>query len=233
MTDNDFQRAVTDHWDPIVDAAHIGVTPMRRAPIPSPCNEALAELLVAAEAALGSDLDAVRVSVARAAALLQASQERQPAEARSVSRGGLAAWQAKRVAAYVDANFATTIRADDLAAVARLSTSHFFRAFHDTFGETPFTYVARRRMRHAQELMLHSGESLAEIALACGLCDQAHFTRVFRRIVGMTPRAWRRQFATEPAGSSGVDLHRRRPLRAHLSSSSTARGGHPPVQGHA
>jgi AraC-like DNA-binding protein len=44
----------------------------------------------------------------------------------------------------------------------------------------------------AQSLMLTSREPLCEIALRCGLYDQPHFTRVFRRIVGETPNAWRR-----------------------------------------
>ena len=49
------------------------------------------------------------------------------------------------------------------------------------------------------DLMLRSGERLSQIALNCGHCDQSHFTRVFRRKVGMSPRAWRRQFATNGA----------------------------------
>ena len=86
------------------------------------------------------------------------------------------------------------IRTNDLAEVAQLSVSHFTRAFKETFGETPIGYVSRRRMLYAQDLMLKSGERLAQIALTCGHCDQSHFTRVFRRKVGMSPRAWRRQF---------------------------------------
>ncbi len=92
------------------------------------------------------------------------------------------------------------IRTTDLAEVAQLSASHFTRAFKETFGETPIGYVSRRRMLYAQDLMLKSGERLSQIALTCGHCDQSHFTRVFRRKVGMSPRAWRRQFA-----ASGYD----------------------------
>ena len=80
--------------------------------------------------------------------------------------------------------------------MAQLSASHFTRAFKETFGETPLGYVSRQRMRYAQDLMLRSGECLSQIALTCGHCDQSHFTRVFRRKVGMSPRAWRRQFAS-------------------------------------
>ncbi|WP_457354340.1 helix-turn-helix domain-containing protein [Sphingomonas sp. UYP23] len=47
-------------------------------------------------------------------------------------------------------------------------------------------------MRHAQMLMLHTDDTLSHIACACGLTDQAHLTRLFRRMVGETPLVWRR-----------------------------------------
>jgi AraC-like DNA-binding protein len=49
--------------------------------------------------------------------------------------------------------------------------------------------------------MLSSGAPLSQIALDCGLCDQAHFTRVFRRIVGMNPSIWRREFGSGNTGT--------------------------------
>jgi AraC family transcriptional regulator len=52
-------------------------------------------------------------------------------------RGGLAPWRAKRVVAYFEASIASNLRTTDLAAVVGLSTSHFFRAFKESFGETP------------------------------------------------------------------------------------------------
>src|SRR5262249_1506686 len=89
----------------------------------------------------------------------------------------------------------------DVARITQLSTSHFCRAFKTSFGETPRAYILRRRVERAQELMLTTKEPLSQIALACGLCDQAHFSRVFRRIVGETHNAWRRQCGgTSPSG---------------------------------
>ena len=151
-------------------------------------QETLAGLIAAASAALDTDRDMARACIAKAAALLQKGSA-------SPQRGGLAPWQAKRVEEYVAGHLGGRIRTTDLAQVAQLSPSHFTRAFKETFGETPIGYVARQRMRYAQDLMLRSGECLSQIALTCGHCDQSHFTRVFRRKVGMSPRAWRRQFA--------------------------------------
>ena len=67
------------------------------------------------------------------------------------------------------------------------------RSFKRSFGETPFAFIAPRRMLRAQELMLSTDEPLSQIALAWGLCDQSNFTRVFRGIVGEGPNAWRRR----------------------------------------
>jgi AraC family transcriptional regulator len=163
-------------------------------------RETLVGLIEAASAALDSDRDTARACIAKAAALLKRSTARNPwrEESPEIQRGGLAPWQARRVASYVTDHLGSRIRTTDLAAVAQLSASHFTRAFKETFGETPLGYVSRQRMCYAQELMLRSGECLSQIALTCGHCDQSHFTRVFRRKVGMSPRAWRRQFANLP-----------------------------------
>jgi AraC family transcriptional regulator len=78
-----------------------------------------------------------------------------------------------------------------------LSYSHFNRAFKVSFNETPTAYIMRQRVRLAQEKMLSTGHPLSRVALECGLCDQAHFSRMFRRVVGQSPRLWRRQFAPQ------------------------------------
>lgn len=111
-----------------------------------------------------------------------------PADAR-----GLAPWQARKVKEFIDASLASPIRLRDCASTARLSASYFSRAFKMTFGTTVGRYVRRRRVEHAQRLMLLSHEPLAQIALACGFADQAHYCRVFRDVVGASPNAWRRR----------------------------------------
>jgi AraC family transcriptional regulator len=116
-------------------------------------------------------------------------------------RGGLAGWKVRRVIAFIEANMGSSIRPADLARIVHLSTSHLFRAFKESFGETPRAYITRQRMRYAQAKMLNSRDPLSKIALECGMYDQAHFSRVFRRIVGVNPRAWRRQFPREPDGT--------------------------------
>jgi AraC family transcriptional regulator len=105
---------------------------------------------------------------------------------------GLAPWQRARITSYVDANLAKRLSTAELAALVRLSTSHFRRAFKVDQGCSPHEYVIQCRIARAKTLMLETGISLAQIALECGLADQAHLSRLFRRRVGISPSAWRR-----------------------------------------
>ena len=157
-------------------------------------SDILAGLLATATVSLNTDRRVTQKCIRRAAALLGIDLSRgDTAAERSHLQGALAPWQAKRVRCYIEDNLDATIRANDLAGLVRLSTSHFFRAFRQTFGDTPIAYIMKRRMLRAQQLMSNSGVSLAQIALECGMCDQAHFSRTFRRIVGTNPTIWRRQ----------------------------------------
>ena len=169
-------------------------------------NDMLASLLATATVALDTDCGAAKRCIQRAAVLLgiDLSPGGDGAAERSCLRGGLAPWQAKRLRSHIEDNLDSRIRATDLADLVQLSPSHFFRAFRKTFGESPVTYIMKRRIRRAQQLMLTSRLRLSQVALECGMADQAHFSRVFRRIVGTNPDAWRRQFLVGPAPDSSV-----------------------------
>jgi AraC family transcriptional regulator len=113
-------------------------------------------------------------------------------------RGGLAPWQIRKLTTYIDANLDRTITTQCLAEVARLSSFHFCRAFRDSFGDSPHGHVIRRRMERAQGLMLTTGATLGQIAADCGLADQAHFNKLFRKFAGESPGAWRRARVSGP-----------------------------------
>ncbi|MGF6711672.1 AraC family transcriptional regulator [Luteibacter sp. W1I16] len=159
---------------------------------PSTVTRLLEQALTAAE----TDLATTRACVAQVAALLEREQApavaKEQAPARRRVGAGLAPWQARRVAAHVDENLAFPITIDHLSTIAGLSSSYFCRAFKDTFGEPPHAYIMRRRVERAQSLMLQTREPLSQIALACGLSDQAHLCNLFRRLVGQSPSHWRR-----------------------------------------
>jgi transcriptional regulator GlxA family with amidase domain len=165
-------------------------------PDPAPHSlgrEDVSKLISAAAATLDNDRASAKACLQRAVELLSVTGEGRPVQA--AIRGGLAPWQKRNVTAYVAANLGSTIRVSDLARIARLSLGHFFRAYRESFGEPPLAHIARLRIQRAQSLMVRSEASLSQIALDCGMHDQSHFTRVFRRIVGTNPGIWRRQFS--------------------------------------
>jgi AraC family transcriptional regulator len=197
-------------------------------------TDTLASLLATATLALHTDPRMTRRCIRHAAALLGIDVTREGATAaRSCLQAGLPSWQANRQRSCIESKLDSTIRATELAGVVRLSTSHFFRAFRKSFGESPAAYIMKRRMLRAQGLMLKSGMPLSQVALDCGMCDQPHLSRAFRRIVGTTPAAWRRQFILRPTSGEGASeggggaAHRLTLLRWQRSRS-TVRGSSQP-----
>jgi transcriptional regulator GlxA family with amidase domain len=104
----------------------------------------------------------------------------------------LAYWQLKRVIAHVDANIGMKLTLERMAELTHLSVFHFGRSFHNTCGSSPHQFVIRRRVEIAKGMLLSTDQSIAQIALACGLNDQAHLNRLFRSLVGVSPGVWRR-----------------------------------------
>ena len=152
---------------------------------------AISRLLVSAETSLGTDLFAAKSLIDQASALIGWRTEMK-VDLVSIEAHQLAPWQVKRLTNFVTINIASAIRNADLAAAVGLSRSHLLKAFKQSFGVTPQAYVAQRRVQHAKHLMLSTEQPLAQIALACGLADQAHFSTLFRRVAGITPARWRR-----------------------------------------
>jgi len=131
-------------------------------------------------------------------ALLEATslvrQQVHPAAAREVPYGSgcLPAWQARKLRDYIDSHIAGPILVADLCALVQRSEAHFSRSFKRTFGESPHSFVVRRRVDLAAQYMVTTEASLSDIALRCGFSDQAHLCKHFRQAVGQTPAAWRR-----------------------------------------
>ncbi len=106
-------------------------------------------------------------------------------------RGGLSPGVMRRVREYAEAHLAESIDLAALAGIAGLSLYHFARAFKQSADVTPHHYLVQRRLARAQEMLVRTELSLAEIALATGFSDQSHFARHFRQMLGMTPGQFR------------------------------------------
>jgi AraC family transcriptional regulator len=150
-------------------------------------------------------VEALRLAIAiRLAGLqsdLRAAERPSELEPRCRQVRALQKWRLRRVIEYVDAHLSDKISLMDLAAVAGLSRMHFASQFRVATGLRPHEFLLRQRVRRAKELLRDSTTPIAEIALTVGFQTQAHFTTVFKRFVGCTPRQWRvaNQLPTVPS----------------------------------
>ncbi len=100
-------------------------------------------------------------------------------------------WRLRRALDYIEAHLSTPIRLADIAASAGLSRMHFAAQFRRATGYSPYAYLLRRRIEHAQALLRHSNKSILDIATDSGFNSQSSFTTAFRTLIGDTPHRWR------------------------------------------
>jgi AraC-like DNA-binding protein len=112
-------------------------------------------------------------------------------------------WRLKRAVEYIDANIAEPITLAGVAKSTGLTRMYFAAQFRAATGLRPHEYILRRRVERAQDLMLSSDIALVETAFSVGFQTQAHFTTVFKRLVGQTPYKWREE-SLRHAGSIRV-----------------------------
>jgi transcriptional regulator GlxA family with amidase domain len=132
-------------------------------------------------------------SLARAiAAYLLQGREGARAPLAAPSRpAGLVPEKLARVRAYIEEHIAERLPTERLAAAVFMSPFHFSRLFKLAAGEPPHGYVTRRRVERAKILLAHATLPLVHVAAAVGFQTQGHFTEVFRRRTGTTPRRFR------------------------------------------
>jgi AraC family transcriptional regulator len=149
-------------------------------------NELVARLLAEALTLLDEDRRSARRHIEQAAVVARGRSPERPA------RGLLADWQVRRTEGFIRTNIASPLRMQDVARTVNLSASYFSRAFKATKGVSYTDFVIRARITLAKQLLLTTDTAISEIALACGLADQSHLTRLFSRSEGIPPGAWRR-----------------------------------------
>jgi AraC family transcriptional regulator len=105
--------------------------------------------------------------------------------------GGLSRWQESMAKEVIELTLVEGIHLTELASMCGLRTSQFAHAFKRSVGISPYQWLIQRRVDRAKQ-RLGEGLSLPEVASSCGFADQSHLIRLFRRIVGTTPRAWQK-----------------------------------------
>jgi AraC-like DNA-binding protein len=82
-----------------------------------------------------------------------------------------------------------------LAAIAGLSKRSFQRSFREAMGSSPVDYLLKVRLRRGAQLLRGSDQSVTRIAFSVGFNDSNYFARAFRKIMGQSPREYRRAMA--------------------------------------
>lgn len=148
---------------------------------------------ILAPVAHGEPLDRLaldQVSMVLGAHMLQAHCD--TASCRVSPKSSLEPWQKLRAEEMLRAHLEENISVRELAVACSLSESHFARCFRASFGTSVHQRLIQLRIERAKCLLTEGRESLGQIALLSGFCDQAAFTRTFTRLENMSPSRWRR-----------------------------------------
>jgi AraC family transcriptional regulator len=98
----------------------------------------------------------------------------------------------RRVTEHIQQNLDKSLTLAELAAVVCMSRYHFARLFKGSTGVPPHRFVVRQRIAHARGVLATPELSIAEISRLVGFRTASHFTAVFRRVLGITPGAYRK-----------------------------------------
>ncbi len=113
------------------------------------------------------------------------------------ANGQLTKGQMARLTERIDACGDCRLTIAEMADAVGLSESWFASVFKRTTGKTPLQWQLARRIGVAKNLLLESGLPVAEVAAQLGFADQAHLTKAFRQVTGITPGAWRRSHQSD------------------------------------
>lgn len=114
-----------------------------------------------------------------------------------------------KVAELMEANFEEPLTAVEIARLSGLSLRQIQRLFHETLGTTPTRYYLRLRLQRARALLVQSGLSITEIAVACGFQSSGHFSKSYRSVYGRAPRSERQQPIVQDAAPLRSPTRRR------------------------
>jgi AraC-like DNA-binding protein len=112
------------------------------------------------------------------------------------AKGGLSAFDLKRVVALIDSRPADPPSLSELVGEIGVSRRHFIRAFKQSTGKTPHSFIAENRLRVAADLLRASNLSAIEISIECGFSNASYFTTAFKRTFGVSPSVYRRMWPT-------------------------------------
>lgn len=105
---------------------------------------------------------------------------------------------------YISERYRSDIGVEDIARHVGLNRSYFGKVFKNAMGVSPQQFLIGYRMEKAADLLKLSALSVAEVGRSVGYPNQLHFSRAFKSVHGISPRAWRREHAGNVAESSQI-----------------------------
>ena len=100
----------------------------------------------------------------------------------------------QKIKAYIDEHFADRLTLDMIASRFYIDKHYLARLFKEQVGMTLTAYVQQVRITHAKRMLRFTGRRIEEIGLECGIGDLNYFSRVFKKLEGVSPSEFRRQW---------------------------------------
>jgi AraC-like DNA-binding protein len=122
------------------------------------------------------------------------------------NRGGLAPWRLARAIKFIEDHVGDDLSLDEIAKHAGLSRMHFAAQFRKATGRSPHSFLMARRIELSKMLLTEGKMPLVQVAFTAGFSSQAHFTTVFRKVVGVTPGRWRQAPIIREQGRGATPL---------------------------
>ncbi len=135
-----------------------------------------------------------------------------PLESR-VSAPGHSSGAAQLALNYMERHYSEPMRLQDVAGSCQMGIYEFSRTFKRAFGLTFRDYLCQYRLERALDLLINPRVSVTEVACAVGLPNVSHFTRTFRRHLGVTPSQFRCGAGSQQMHKPLQEMHNRPPDR--------------------
>ena len=97
----------------------------------------------------------------------------------------------KEALTYIESNFQNDISIEEIAAVCGLNRTYFGKIFKEEVGKSPQEFLMNYRMIKATELLKLTNMPVSDVGNAVGYPNPLHFSRAFKTVYGISPRAWR------------------------------------------
>ncbi len=103
----------------------------------------------------------------------------------------------KQAIKFISRNFSSDISIEDVANAVRISPSHLYRIFSSELGIPPAQFLIRYRINEACSILKNSDLSISEVAVSTGFSDPLYFSRAFKKVKGLSPRAYLKEIQAE------------------------------------